>query len=324
LLAATCILFLLSILLEIARANKAVTYFETVLAAGCLGLALMAHPGSTFSLALFGILFVRLWRWFTFRQVALGFVIVVAFYLPWIGYQKFVDPPGNRLLKIHLASVIPVDSRTTWEAIRDSYHSHPWSEIARFKWSNLTFLGGEDFFDSYGLTDRKALHIDHAATERSRFAQRFYMWNAVGLVNWGWLAGLFLLFKRPRSGLPVPYTGWLIGAALANMVFWSVVTFGPNETQTAHSSYADILLVSIGLLSLILTLPRIFYLLLFAWQIFNFFVVWVWSLPARIVRPITLQWPMIVLGIILTLVLVWLTLRRSEPTSTASPAWNLE
>jgi hypothetical protein len=41
-------------------------------------------------------------------------------------------------------------------------------------------------------------------------------------------------------------------------------------------------------------------------------VVWVWSRPERIPLPITLQWPMIVLGVALTIVLVRLTLRKSD------------
>jgi hypothetical protein len=112
--------------------------------------------------------------------------------------------------------------------------------------------------------------------------------------------------------LAIPYAGWLIAAALANLIFWVIITFGPRESETAHSSYADILLLSVGLMSFILTLPRVFYLLLFGWQLFNFFVVWVWSAPARIPPPVTLQWPMMTVGVGLTLVLLWLTLRPKE------------
>lgn len=309
LLAATCILFLLTILFDIGRNKRALTNFEAVLAADCLGLALMAHPGSVFSLAIFVVLLVRLRRFFTLRQVAMGLLIIMAFYLPWSAYQKYVDPPGNRLLKMHLAGVGPVDSRTTWEAIRDTYKSFPLGRIAYFKWENTLHLGGDDFFNSYGLTDWKGPRIDHEATERSRNAQRVYMWNAVGLANLGWLAGLFLLVKRRWKGLAIPYGGWLIAAALANLIFWLMITFGPKETQTAHSSYADILLLSVGLMSFVLTLPRVFYLLLFGWQLVNFFVVWVWSAPARIPPPVTIQWPMMIVGLGLTLVLLWLTLR---------------
>jgi hypothetical protein len=138
------------------------------------------------------------------------------------------------------------------------------------------------------------------------------MWNAVGLVNAGWLAWLVLLMRRRQAGRAIPYADWLIAAALANLVFWSLITFGPYETQTAHSSYADILLLSIGLLSFVLTLPRVVFGVLFAWQLFNFFAVWVWSLPARIAQPISFEWPMVITGGIVTLVLVWMTLSPVE------------
>ena len=159
--------------------------------------------------------------------------------------------------------MIPVDSRTTWQAISDSYRTTKWQDLVRYKLLNIAFLVGHDPFDSYGLTHVHGLHIDHEATERSRTSQRFYMWNAVGLVNFGWLAGAYLLWKKRGRATAIPYAWWLIAAALANLVFWSVITFGPFETQTAHSSYADILLISAGLLGLILALPRLFFVLLF-------------------------------------------------------------
>ena len=124
------------------------------LAGVCLGLSLMAHPGSTFSLPIFGALLLRFRQLFALRRAALALLIVIAFYLPWSAYQKWVDPPGNRLLKM----------------------------------LNVVFLGGEKVLDSYGLTNVESWHIDHAATEESRIAQRHFMWNAVGLANaWdGW------------------------------------------------------------------------------------------------------------------------------------------
>lgn len=312
LLSATYILFLLCILFEINISRRRPTRFEAVLAAICLGLALMAHPGATFSLAVFLVLLVRIRKFITLRQAALVLALVVAFYLPWSLYQKYVDPPGNRLLKMHLGGVMQVDSRTTWQAISDTYRATKGRDLVYYKWLNIAFLAGKDPFDSYGLTHVKAFQIDHEATERSRTSQRYYMWNAVGLVNAGWLAGLFLLVKRRRL-TAIPYAWWLIAAALANLVFWSVITFGPFETQTAHSSYADILLVSIGLLGLILALPRIVFALLFLWQIFNFFVVWVWSAPARIAQPYIIQWPMILMGTVITLYLLWFTWRQTDP-----------
>ena len=94
LLAATYIVFLLCILFDIGINRRRLSNLEMVLAASCLGLALMAHPGSTFSLAAFLLLLMRVRKYVTLRQVALGLALVVAFYLPWSLYQKYVDPPG--------------------------------------------------------------------------------------------------------------------------------------------------------------------------------------------------------------------------------------
>jgi hypothetical protein len=51
--------------------------------------------------------------------------------------------------------------------------------------------------------------------------------------------------------------------------------FGPGATVTTHSSYADILLLSVGLLGWILTLPRYAVAVVFLLQAVNLLVVWV-------------------------------------------------
>lgn len=310
LLAAACLLFVLAIVFEALRTKRPTSYFEAAMGAVCLGLALMAHPGSAFSLL--GVAILVLWqrRLFAWRQIALAAAIAAVFYLPWSAYQKFVDPPGNRLLKMHLAGAIPIDARTTWEAIRDAYESHSAGEIIRYKWSNVVFLAGRKFFDAYGLGDVRwqgGPHIDTAATESSRIAQREWIWNAVGIANAGWLAAPIVLLTKRRKSLAVPFSGWLIALAIFNLLCWSVVTFGPNETVTTHSSYADILLVMVGLSGFLLTLPRFVYLLLLSLQVFNFFVVWVWSLPARIIPPVLIQLPLLGLGIVAMGAVLWVS-----------------
>jgi len=84
----------------------------------------------------------------------------------------------------------------------------------------------------------------------------------------------------------IPYAGWLLAVALANFVFGRLITFGPYETQTAHSSYADILLLALACWALFSPCGALFSVLLLAWQVFNFFVVWVWFVPVRINQPI--------------------------------------
>jgi len=297
LLAAAFLLFALAILFAALRAKRPLSYFETGLAAVCLGLAFLSHPGCLFSLwgiALLVVWFRSLFRW---RQLALLAGMVAVFYLPWTAYQRLVDPPGNRLLKMHLAGVAPIDARSTWQALRDSYGSHPVSELMRYKWDNLALLAGGRFFDSYGLSgDREA----------ARIAQREWIWNAVGLANVGWLA-MAIIFFRKRREEAVPFARWLIALAICNMLFWSLLMFGPSQTMTTHSSYADLLLLSVGLAGFILELPRWVYLFLLAWQIWNLVVVWVWSAPASLSPVILIQAPELVLGVAAMVLLVRLS-----------------
>lgn len=277
--AAACVLFVMSIACEVIRAQRRISYFECALAAICVSLALMAHPGSVFSLPVLALLALRFRKLLPLPQAAIALLILSTFILPWTAYQKFVDPPGNRLLKMHLAGQDEVDSRSTWQAVKDAYTGHTTGEILRFKWSNLAFLLGRGFGDSFGLTDfstKGGLHIDPAAAESSRIAQREWIWNAVGVANLGWI-GFAIVFLRRMRGPAIRWSGCLILAALTDLVIWSVVTFGPNETTTTHSSFADILLLSVGLLGYLLALPRFVALIAFGLQVFNFFVVWVWS-----------------------------------------------
>jgi hypothetical protein len=314
LLAAALLLFVMAILFQALRTRQPTTNFEAVIAASCLGLALMSHPGCAFSLA--GVAIPALWfrQIFPWRQIALAAAIVAAFCLPWSAYQKYVDPPGNRLLKTHLAGVLSVDSRSTWQTIRESYSSHTLGEIMRYKWSNVALIAGRNFLDSYGLSALRVkggLHVDAGATEASRIAQREFIWNAVGIANIGWLAVAVVLLPGRRKLQPMPFSGWLIMVAVFNLVFWSFITFGPDETVTTHSSFADIVMVSVGLLGFLLALWRFVYLLALALQLFNFFAVWVWSLPARIATPVLIQVPLLALGLLSLGVLLRLSFGRS-------------
>lgn len=267
LLAATFVLFVLSILLEIAVERRAPTWFETALAGLSFGLAIMAHPGSVFSVP--GLAFVAIWNWrfLSPPKILAGVLIVGLFVAPWIAYQKLYDPPGNRLLKMHLAGVGPIDSRSTWQAIKDTYGSLDAKAILTYKWANLKTLVGPHPF----LVGR---------SEEARAAQREYIWNALGILNVGWVVALICVARRRAAALP--FSGLLIGLALTNLFVWSVVLIGPGYTLTAHGSYADILLLSIGLLGFVLVLPRALTIGLFVLQAVNLFAVWVLVRPSVI------------------------------------------
>ncbi len=264
LLAATFVLFALSILLQIAVERRAPTWFETALTGLSFGLAIMAHPGSVFSVP--GLALVAIWnrRFLSPAKILAGVLTLGLFVAPWIAYQKLYDPPGNRLLKMHLAGVGPIDSRSTWQAIKDRYGGLDAKAILTYKWANLKTLVGPHPF----LVGR---------SEPSRVAQREYVWNALGILNVGWVVAAFCLVRRRVAALP--HSGLLLGIALLNLLVWSLVLIGPGYTLTEHGSYADLLLLSIGLLGFLLLLPRTLIWGFLSLQALNLFAVWVFVTP---------------------------------------------
>jgi hypothetical protein len=64
--------------------------------------------------------------------------------IPWIIWQKAIDPPGNRLSKWHLAGVINIDDTTFFESLVSQYQQlSPW-EIISYKAGNfMTLIGTE-------------------------------------------------------------------------------------------------------------------------------------------------------------------------------------
>lgn len=79
----------------------------------------------------------------TIEVIAQSLLVCVLLYLPWFLYQKLFDPPGDRLLKWHLASVEKVDRRPFLQALTDSYSHLIFSEVL----PHNREMSGKKFFD---------------------------------------------------------------------------------------------------------------------------------------------------------------------------------
>ena len=108
-----------------------------LIGAALAALAWLSHGGVAFSFLVLAPWI--LWRclrgeWRPWFLAALVFGLLAA---PWIAYQKFYDPPGDRLLKWHLGGQIPKEARGTWQTIRENYAALSWSQIWENKRQNL-------------------------------------------------------------------------------------------------------------------------------------------------------------------------------------------
>ena len=120
---------------------------SAVLIAGLAALAMLGHGSSVFGiipLALIAALRgLPSWRW-----IGVGLLAGIVLMAPWSAYQKYGEPPGNRLLKYMLAGVVEIDRRGTSEAIADSYGEVGLGGAIHNKAENFaTMVGGGPMVD---------------------------------------------------------------------------------------------------------------------------------------------------------------------------------
>jgi hypothetical protein len=108
-----------------------------------LALSLLSHGSSIFGvipLALFAVFRgLPSWRW-----VAVLALCGAVAYVPWMAYQHYADPPGNRLLKWQLGGQTEADSRGTLEAIEDGYELTGFDGVVEYKLANFGEMIGTE------------------------------------------------------------------------------------------------------------------------------------------------------------------------------------
>jgi hypothetical protein len=204
-----------------------------VLVALLLGLAMLGHGSSLFGIvpliliaALRGI---PSWRW-------LGVAALVGLLLmgPWSAYQRYADPPGNRLVKYTLAGVTGVDDRGVLEAVSDAYGEAGVGGTLHNKAENfVTMAGGGPawgYFDT-ALSDAGSGDLSGSLTEL-RTAFFFYLFPAFGLL----LIAPVVMAAARRRGRERPRE-WSFAltcfAILAvGSIIWGLIVFGDFFTRT--------------------------------------------------------------------------------------------
>jgi hypothetical protein len=162
-------------------------------------------------------------------------------FAPWFAYQRVVAPPGNRLLKWHLAGVVQIDERSVAQALRDEYTKASWRAIVSNKTSNVRELLNPDRF----LADVLPVLGSDDSIDRVRQREFGALANATSIAVVGiglGFAGLVVNRRRSRE-LVVGVLG--LGSAVLATVLWCAVMFGPKAT-IPHQGSALVPLVAIG------------------------------------------------------------------------------
>lgn len=210
-----------------------------------LALAMLSHGGSGFAILGLALTMAILRRRVPLKSLLLIVVTAAILYTPWTLYQRFCDPPGNRLLKMHLAGVDDVDPRSFSQTLIDSYHALTPKQIVDNKVANVRRLF-ENSSQFWIETTHLITHIrDRDSCAWIAAAMRGWMFFCF-VVNLGFLAvGPFALLIGIRRQYRSPewrasIIMWVFIAVTAAV--WCALMFGPGTTVIHQGTYAIVLL----------------------------------------------------------------------------------
>lgn len=256
--------------LAFANADSGLTPRSRVIWGGLLaGLATLAHGGVMFSLV--ALVPLVLWRWRGWRALVPAALVFFAVSLPWLAYQRFYEPPGNRLVKWHVAGAIAPDGRGVFQALAENYAQLGAKAALETRRVNAETILGRGWAQ---LLDSR----DPGFGPRSRFEEITYALRTPAL----WvlaLAAVPWLVVRAVRRRTIELVGWREQALPVawlglTLLGWLALMFFPQGTIIHQGSYA-VPLVMLGLLAgWAMAAGRWFFLPLGLLQLLSFVLVW--------------------------------------------------
>jgi hypothetical protein len=243
LLAAAMVLSALALLAAVGRADlRPRALFVGAVVASTLGL--LAHGGTAFALPT--VIVFAVWRLrksglrALARHAAWGAAALAVLYTPWLLFQRFVDPPGDRLLKWHLAGVIPITDQSFFAVLGHAYSSLTFGQIVSNKWANF-----REVFDVNLL--RGVYPWSGESRGARNNAEFLFTSNALSLAVVIIVAmAVYALVVRAR-GKRIGSTDRRLGlacvATLPSLLAWVLIMFGPASTVVHQGSHVWIVIL---------------------------------------------------------------------------------
>jgi hypothetical protein len=226
------------------------------LVAALFSLAVLGHGSSVFGvLTLVIVAAIRgipSWRWLGIA-VLVGAVLLV----PWSMYQKYGDPPGNRLTKWMIGGVVNVDRRSTSEAILDSYREVGFGGALHNKAENFAMMAGGG--QAVEAVERGLNGGLGGIVREARTINFFYLFPSLDLLLLAPFIMLAVRVRGRRNAAEWRFAVTCFVVALVGCLFWGLLMFGnvPSRTSIHIGSLAIPLLLFCGaVVGLRATFPR--------------------------------------------------------------------
>jgi len=231
------------------------------LLAALIGLSLLSHAAS-----LFGVIPLMLWgalhglpRW---KWTAIGLLTGALLIGPWTAYQRYGDPPGNRLVKWMLGGAGDVDRRTALRAITLGYRRAGWQGTAHNKLENFATMAGTEgvvFWGGGALTALRAGDVIKSIFD-VRAMSFFHVLPQLGLLLLGPFAMAVGYRWRTRYRADWSFAVRALAMFLLGCVCWGLLMFGSEDTRAViHTGSLGVIVLGIcgAVAGLRATFPRV-------------------------------------------------------------------
>jgi hypothetical protein len=216
---------------------------DALLAGSGAVLSLLGHGGSAFAVAGIAAVYLLERRRLNWQPLVLGLLSAVIIWLPWHWYQKYCDPPGDRLVKYHLAGHEAIDPRSSWVVIREAYAQLNCRQILENKLVNFRMLvwGNGDVAGNLAqaraeLREGRPTDAFWRTTHCLREAGFFHYFQTLGPLLLG-VPGLAWLSWRRRQRPEWLAARTSLALGLATIVIWCLLMFKGGSTVIHQSSY---------------------------------------------------------------------------------------
>jgi len=219
-------------------------------------LAMLSHGGSAFALIGLVLTLLLLRRVPHVRFIVAAALAAILLYLPWTLYQKYYDPPGDRLQKIHLAGEINPSTESLGQLLAKNYRKLSLEQIAEYKLANLKFLADKEPFWYHLAMLLRAI----VTGNKDQLAGVIASLRWIMFMHWGWSIDVFsftplaflawvLFIRRKSVEVKLAWCLWLFTGI--TLVVWCLLMFWPAQTWVHQGSYfTELTAMTAGVLAL--------------------------------------------------------------------------
>jgi hypothetical protein len=217
-----------------------------ILLGGLAAFAALEHGSAAFALIGIVIVVLALWRWPGWTTGISAVATLIAVYPPWMAYQQLVDPPGNRLLKLHLAGVVPVGQRGFWQSLRDSYAALSWHDYVVGRFENFKALVGSWPFHLRDLADG-ILNPRLAVLRAIRHDDFFYLLPSLHFFSLAVVVAIILCpFMGSAWREQRRIAGALFATGFCTAAVYAVLLFIPGSAVNHQGTYAAQVMLTVA------------------------------------------------------------------------------